>query len=82
KDRRKSVLIKVADTGIGIAEDDQTKIFEEFYRAQNAKALDRDGTGMGLSIVSQVVKIHKAKIWFESKIKEGTTFWVSIPKKT
>jgi len=81
KDRRKSVLIKVADTGIGIAEDDQTKIFEEFYRAQNAKALDTDGTGMGLSIVSQVVKIHKAKIWFESKMKEGTTFWVSIPKK-
>ncbi len=82
KDQKRKVLIEVADTGIGIAEDDQTKIFEEFYRAKNARDSDKEGSGMGLSIASQVIKIHKGKIWFETKIKEGTTFWVSIPKKS
>jgi len=81
KDQNKSVLIEVADTGIGIAEDDKAKIFEEFYRAKNAKDIDKEGTGMGLSIASQVIKVHKGKIWFESEMKKGTTFWVSIPKK-
>lgn len=80
-DKNKNVLIEVSDNGIGIAEDDQSKIFDEFYRAQNAKKLDTDGTGMGLSIASQVVKIHKGKIWMESILNEGTTFWVRIPKK-
>lgn len=80
KDKKRNVLIEVADTGIGIAEDDKAKIFEEFYRAQNAMEIDKEGSGMGLSIVSQVVKIHKGKIWFESKMKEGTTFWVKLPK--
>jgi len=80
KDKKRDVLIEISDTGIGIAEDDQAKIFQEFYRAQNAKNLYKDGTGMGLSIASQVTKIHSGKIWFESKMKEGTTFWVQLPK--
>ena len=79
-DKKNKVLIEVADTGIGIKEEDQSKIFDEFYRANNAKEFDKQGTGMGLSIVAQIVKVHRAKIWFESKFNEGTTFHISIPK--
>ena len=81
KDLKKSVLIEITDTGIGIDEAEQSKIFDEFYRTQNAKKHDSDGTGMGLAITSQIIKTHNGQIWLESKINEGTTFWVKLPKK-
>ncbi|MFH1783421.1 MAG: HAMP domain-containing sensor histidine kinase [bacterium] len=79
-DKGNSVLIKIQDTGIGISEDELPKIFEEFYRASNAKGVEKDGTGLGLSIAKQVVKRHNGKIWVESKLGEGSTFYIRLPK--
>ncbi|MEW6009096.1 MAG: HAMP domain-containing sensor histidine kinase [Candidatus Omnitrophota bacterium] len=80
KDRGNSVLIKVTDTGIGIPKEEIPKVFDEFYRASNAKELERDGTGLGLAIAKQVVERHKGKIWVESEEGKGSTFYILLPK--
>jgi len=82
KDEVGSVIIEISDNGIGIPIDESSKIFEEFYRAKNAKDLTHDGAGMGLSIVKEIVKKHFGKIWFESKENLGTTFFVMLPKQS
>ncbi len=79
-DKGNSVLIEIKDTGIGIPEDEISKVFEEFYRASNAKGIERDGTGMGLAIAKQVVKRHNGKIWVESEQGKGSTFSIILPK--
>jgi len=81
KDNVNNVLIEITDTGIGIPKVAATKIFNEFFRAENAKVLTRDGAGMGLSIVQEIVKKHNGNIWFDSKENIGTTFYVLLPKK-
>ena len=79
-DKGNSMLIKIEDTGIGIPKDDLPSIFEEFYRASNAKEVERDGTGLGLSIAKQVIERHNGKIWVESKQGKGSTFYILLPK--
>jgi len=71
--------LEVADTGIGIPLDAREQLFEEFYRAPNAKALDPGGTGLGLSIVRRVVTMHGGDISVESIPGAGTTFRVRLP---
>ncbi len=66
--------LEVSDTGIGIPEEDQDKVFDEFFRAGNAKKAEKDGTGLGLSIVKQIVERHGGKRWVDSKEGEGITF--------
>lgn len=73
-------LIKIADNGIGIPQADLPFIFEEFYRAQNARELEKTGTGLGLSISKKIIEMHKGKIRIESEIGQGTTFFVELPK--
>ena len=80
RNKKKNVQIEVSDTGIGIADEHKLKVFDDFYRAPNAKTSNKEGTGMGLTIVNQIVKIHKGKIWLISKINKGSTFWVILPK--
>lgn len=80
-DRGNSVLIEIADTGIGIPQDELPKIFEEFYRASNAKGLEKYGTGLGLSIAKQVVERHTGKIWAESQEGKGSAFYIILPKE-
>ncbi len=80
KDEGQSVLIKVKDTGIGIPEDDLEKIFEEFYRAENARKIEKGGTGLGLSIAKQVVERHKGRIWAINNPEGGSTFNIRLPK--
>jgi signal transduction histidine kinase len=75
-----SVLIKVADTGIGIPEGEQSRIFDEFYRATNARKAERDGTGLGLSIVRLIVERHHGEIEVESKEGYGTRFKIRLPQ--
>jgi len=75
-----SVLIRVSDTGMGIPKDELPHIFEEFYRARNAKAAERTGTGLGLSIAREVAEKHKGRIWVESEEGKGSTFYFSLPK--
>jgi signal transduction histidine kinase len=72
-------LVEVADTGIGIPQEELPNIFDEFYRASNARSLDRDGTGLGLSIAKHIVERHGGQIEVESKSGQGTTFRFRLP---
>jgi signal transduction histidine kinase len=69
----------VSDTGIGIPEESVPKLFQEFYRAGNAKALDEAGTGLGLAIVKDLVDRYAGSIGVESREGVGTTFTVTLP---
>ena len=75
-DRAKFV---VADTGIGIPDESLPKLFQEFHRAKNAKALEEAGTGLGLAIVKDLVERYGGTIGVESKEGRGTTFTVTLP---
>jgi two-component system phosphate regulon sensor histidine kinase PhoR len=73
--------IKVADTGIGIAEEHLPHIFEEFYRVSGPETRYTTGTGLGLSIVKKIVESHFGRVEVESKVGKGTTFTVKLPVK-
>jgi signal transduction histidine kinase len=80
KDEGVKVLVQVRDTGIGIPLGQEEKIFEEFYRADNARETERDGTGLGLAIARQVIERHGGKIWAEKNEPIGSIFSFYIPK--
>lgn len=73
------VLVRVQDRGIGIPKGDQLKVFGKFFRADNAKAKDAEGSGLGLNLCKQIVEAHGGKIWFESEEGKGTTFYFLLP---
>jgi two-component system NtrC family sensor kinase len=75
------IEISVQDTGIGIASQDCTKIFNEFYRSPNAKSYKIEGTGLGLAIVKEIVEAHKGRIAVQSELGKGCKITVSLPKK-
>lgn len=75
----KYFFIKVADSGIGIPEDEQDSIFERFYRVDKARSRETGGTGLGLAITRNVIQMHRGAIRVYSKEGEGTTFNVRIP---
>ena len=77
----KFFYIEVADSGIGIAEDEVEHIFERFYRVDKARSRDTGGTGLGLAITKSVVSLHNGEIKLYSKVGEGTTFTLRIPLK-
>lgn len=80
QDNGETILIKISDTGIGIPKDELPKVFDEFYRASNAKEIERDGTGLGLAMAKQVVQRHQGKIWVKSEEGRGSTFSILLPK--
>lgn len=73
------ISISVKDSGTGIPEDEQDKIFEKFYRARKHKQSNVQGTGIGLAITKRIVEMHKGQISVKSKPKEGSTFTVLLP---
>jgi signal transduction histidine kinase len=73
------VQFQVSDTGIGIPEEDTARLFTEFFRAENAKALAEEGTGLGLVIVKEIVDFLGGSISVRSKVGEGTTFTCLLP---
>ena len=75
----KFFYIKVADSGVGIPEDEQDNVFERFYRVDKARSRETGGTGLGLSITRNAILMHRGAIKIYSKEKEGTTFTVRIP---
>ena len=75
----KSFAIMVKDTGLGIPADQQNKIFSKLFRADNVKAADAEGTGLGLYIIKSILEHTSGSIWFESKEKKGTIFYVTMP---
>ena len=74
-------VLTVKDTGIGIPEEDQKRVFERFYRVDKSRSREVGGTGLGLSIVKHGVMIHGGKITLNSVVGEGTEFIVTIPNK-
>ena len=73
--------LKVTDTGIGISEENQDRVFERFFRVDKARSRETGGTGLGLAITKEIVMKHHGSIKIHSKEGEGTTFTVRIPLK-
>jgi signal transduction histidine kinase len=71
--------VAVSDTGPGISEADQQKIFEAFQQADSSIARKKGGTGLGLSIVKRIIEIHGGRVWVESRLGKGSTFWFTLP---
>ncbi|MEI8062129.1 MAG: HAMP domain-containing sensor histidine kinase [bacterium] len=71
--------IEVADSGIGIPEDQKYHIFSKFFRAANAMKVETVGSGLGLFIAKEVTERHGGKIWFESTVGQGSVFHVQLP---
>ena len=79
ENKGEGLLARVSDTGIGIPEDEQRRVFEKFFRASNRNAMPAPGTGLGLAICRQIVDRHGGRIWFESSSGQGSTFFFVIP---
>ena len=77
----RDTTLTVNDTGIGIPEEEQERIFERFYRIDKSRSREVGGTGLGLSIVKHAVMIHHGKIKLNSLVGEGTEFAVTIPNE-
>ena len=77
-----SVEISVSDTGIGIAPEDQPKIFEEFRQVGSDYAHKVEGTGLGLTLAKKFVELHGGRIWVESEMGKGSTFSFTLPERS
>jgi signal transduction histidine kinase len=74
------VLLEITDTGIGIAEDELPRIFDRFHRIQGIRSRTHEGSGIGLSLVHDIVRLHGGTIEATSAPGHGTTFWVKLPR--
>jgi len=80
KNRINHVVTEISDSGIGIPREELSKVFEEFYRASNVPRDIKTGSGLGLSIVKQIIKDHKGQIWVNSEPGIWTKFTFLLPK--
>jgi signal transduction histidine kinase len=74
-----SFLVAVTDTGVGIAEGDRERIFEEFQQVDTSSTRRKGGTGLGLAIAKRIVELHGGRIWVESTPGQGSTFAFTLP---
>lgn len=74
-----TVTIRVSDTGIGIAAADQDRLFEKFYRIKRRETSNIQGTGLGLALVKSIVERHGGRVWVESELNKGSTFYIELP---
>ena len=72
-------VVSVIDTGPGISEADQQKIFEEFQQADSSSTRTKGGSGLGLSISRRIVELHGGRLWVESVLGHGSTFSFTVP---
>jgi two-component system phosphate regulon sensor histidine kinase PhoR len=75
----REAVVTVADTGIGIPVTEQERIFERFYRVDDARSREAGGTGLGLSIAKHIVEAHGGRLWVESSVGSGSRFSFSVP---
>ena len=71
--------VSVQDTGPGISPADQAKLFQEFQQADNSMTRKKEGTGLGLAISKRIIEMHGGRIWVESEVGRGATFFVTLP---
>jgi signal transduction histidine kinase/DNA-binding response OmpR family regulator len=77
--QQKQAVLEVSDTGVGIAEHELARIFQRFYRVERGAGRTQEGTGIGLALVQELIKLHAGAITVVSKLDRGTTFRVAIP---
>lgn len=77
--RGQSIDFVVVDSGIGIADEEQTKVFEKFYRSTDSRVRDEHGNGLGLTFTQEVVQSHGGQLTLESALDKGSTFTVTLP---
>jgi len=75
----RQIEISIEDTGVGIAEDEVAKVFEKFFRSPDPRVQEQTGTGLGLALAQEVVRLHGGRITVESEINKGSTFSVLLP---
>ncbi len=76
---KKEIEFSIKDSGVGIPESQQKRIFSKFFRASNVIRMETEGTGLGLFITKNIINAHKGRIWFESQQGKGTTFHFTLP---
>jgi two-component system sensor histidine kinase VicK len=73
------VEVQVTDTGIGIPAEDLKDLFTEFYRAANAQEMEKEGSGLGLSIAKEIITRYGGSISVQSEVDKGSTFTFGLP---
>lgn len=77
---KENAIIEIADTGIGIEQEEMKRVFDRFYRGKQSRLNNPDGSGLGLSIAKLITKEHGGSIWAESQPERGTSFKILIPR--
>lgn len=72
-------VLHITDTGIGIAPEDQVRLFEKFYRIKRRETGNIQGTGLGLALVKSIIERHGGRVWAESVPNQGSTFYIALP---
>jgi signal transduction histidine kinase len=75
----RQMAVEVVDTGIGIGDEDQKRVFEKFYRAKDPRVARITGTGLGLTLAREVIRLHGGDITVQSQLNKGSTFTLVQP---